>query len=59
MQVQRVALSCNSKSKQFILREVEAVVYPQDLRYLIEGKDLTGGVRNIFFVKIYTVINCR
>ena len=35
--VQRIALSC--KSKQFILREVEAVVYPQDLIvYLIAGK---------------------
>ena len=51
MQVQRLALS--RKSKQFILREVEAVVYPQDLSYLIAGKDLTGEVSNNFFVKIY------
>ena len=45
----RVVLSC--KSKQFILREVEAVVYPQHLSYLIAGKDLTGEVHvsNIFF----------
>ena len=55
MQVQRVALSCNSKSKQFILREVEAVVYPQDVSYLIEGKDLTGGVCNNFFLLKFTL----
>ena len=39
------------KSKQFILREVEAVVYPQDLSYLIAGKDLTGEVCNDVLLK--------
>ena len=50
----RVVLSC--KSKQFILREVEAVVYPQDLSYLIAGKDLTGEVSSNFLLKF---TNCR